>query len=535
MQAFADRQTTLAFTDEPQNPAEATELKGVHYLYVPVAVSATVVGFQGGDFVGLDIPASPLATFNLTPNMVAGLIDANYPGAYDSDLVMPPLVCKQIYGCGKRTTADNYDTFDLLNPPPTGAVGPQTFGSFFSSTESGASYQVTDWACSAPNVPFTVTVPLKADHNQPTPVQVTDPNTAATTLTTPKPGNPAWPPAGDQTPPPWPYPTCQGYGTLPVLAAQVNGYSFAETPALQVKALRGFAEFGGGVEGNHTLMGFGAMDWSEASYYGLNSASLQNAAGDFVSPSVGSVDAALNDATQAPDGVLQYNYDDTGDPNAYPMPLVTYALVSTTSQPAASSQNEGDLLTNLVCYSHSGGSLALPTGYVPMPTNLYNEALKEIDQTFPFTKTSCDGSNPTLPSRTSTSKSSGSGHAKSKSGPTRSTGHSAGTGTGTGRVPSTKIGSSGTTTGGSGVGAKRSSGRLVSKTAPGRHVSPQAPVSASQGPGKGFEPIIVALAEGTERWIVAGLGGAALLGLIIGPLVVLVPRARRRIRTLRKA
>ena len=62
------------------------------------------------------------------------------------------------------------------------------------------------------------------------------------------------------------------------------------------------------------------------------------------------------------------------------------------------SQAEGDLLTNLVCYSHSGGSIPLPPGYVPLPDNLYTSAIKEIAATFPYTESGCDGKVPALPS-----------------------------------------------------------------------------------------------------------------------------------------
>ena len=152
---------------------------------------------------------------------------------------MPPLDCKKIYGC-KPDAADTYDAFDYLNPVPTDVQGPQSFGTFFSSVATGASYQVTNWACSAPNVPFTVTVPLKVKGNPvPTHVQVLDNNTASTTMTTPVAGE-VWPPVGDPNAP-WPYQKCQAYPTLPVLSATVSQYSFSETEDLQAHALRGFA------------------------------------------------------------------------------------------------------------------------------------------------------------------------------------------------------------------------------------------------------------------------------------------------------
>ena len=49
---------------------------------------------------------------------------------------------------------------------------------------------------------------------------------------------------------------------------------------------------------------FSAMDASEADFYGLLPANLQNASGAFVAPSAASITAALNDATAAPNGTL---------------------------------------------------------------------------------------------------------------------------------------------------------------------------------------------------------------------------------------
>ena len=94
-----------------------------------------------------------------------------------------------------------------------------------------------------------------------------------------------------------------------LLSASVSQYSFAETEDLQANDLRNFAYTNGAPyqsSGGQTRAGFGAMDWSEASYYGLNAANLQNADQQFVSPSQSSIDAALGDATTLPDGVISY-------------------------------------------------------------------------------------------------------------------------------------------------------------------------------------------------------------------------------------
>jgi hypothetical protein len=516
--------TPIAFTDAAQDPSETAGLKAGSYRFVPIAVSATVVGYLGGDETGS--AAYPIASYNLTPNMVAGVLTANYLQPYGSDVIMPPLNCKKIYGC-EPGQENNYTTFSYLNPAPAGAVGPTTYGTFFSSVDTGASYQVTNWVCSAPNAPFTVTVPLiKHGKPVPKPVQVLDTHTAPVTLTTPVVGA-VWPPLNDPTAA-WPYPKCQPYETLPTLSASSNQYSFSETEDLQATALRNFAYLDGQPRtssSGQTYVGFGGMDWSEASYFGLNSANLQNAAGDFVGPSQASIDAALSDASTLPDGVLSYNYDDT-NPAAYPMPLVTYALVSTTPQPAAQSQAEGDLLTNLACYSRFGGSIALPTGYVPLPNNLYEQAMSEISQTFPYTKSSCNGSPPALPPTKRASPpppSHPGGKTKPHTGTTTSSQPSSATRPLTASKPVAAV------TVASGVGRPSTKPNTHKTPLPSRSPSSSPSPSPSPSPLRNLEPVIAALAEGAERWIVAGLASAALLALLVGPLVVLAPRVRRRL------
>ena len=398
---FASGTAPIVFTDDPSDPVQVADLKGQGYAYVPIAVSATVVAFLAGDSQPEERVGYPVSSYNLTPNMVAGLLTSLYSQPSGSDVLIPPLVCAQIAGC-TTSNESNYDAFDLLNPAPAGLTTPGDFNSSFSSVSTGASYQVTDWACHAPNVPFTVSLPLLDGGGSeaqaqgprrttttttpaPSPVSVTDDNVAATTMTTAPTAGVAWPPVGDPTAT-WPYPNCQAYPVLPVLSASSGQYTFAQTPTAQALDIRKYAYGGGGapvLQGPVALASFGAMDWADAAYSGLPSASLQNAAGNFVAPSAASIDAALADATTGSDGLLSYNYGDANDPAAYPMPDVTYALVSTAPQSAATDQAEGDFLANLVSYSHGGGSIPLPPGYVAMPDNLYNQAVAEITKLFP--------------------------------------------------------------------------------------------------------------------------------------------------------
>ena len=362
---FATGIAPLVFTDDPNDPSEQASLTGSKYVLIPVAASASVVAFLSASVLNvnsIEVP-SPESTYNLTPNMVAGMLTTAYTSDYGSDLLVPPLTCQEL-GCGKNP--GNASSFNLLNPVPSGSGGPSSLLSGFSSIATGSSDETTSWLCSMPNVALSV----KDTKGKTLPV--IDQNLAATTLTTP-----------GVNVKPWPFPSCSSYPVIPTLGKNQGNYQPSQTPAGQAEQIR--KQWAGGTEGptpgllgSNSAAGFGAMDWGDAAYFGLNTASLLNAAGKFVAPSATSIDAALNDATPLPNGTLAYNYATT-DPNAYPTPMVTYALLSTAPQPHDQVVAETDLLTNLVNFSHSPtGGVPLPAGYVPLPDNLYTQATDDI-------------------------------------------------------------------------------------------------------------------------------------------------------------
>ena len=258
---FDSGTTNLGFIDNPGDLSQAGTLFGGRpFAYIPVAVSATVVSVLAGETVG--DTAAPLATYNLTPNMVAGLISTDYSTAqgdgflnpltlYGEDYPHLPFPCKELVLCAssnQQTELQNLiylSAFNLLNPRTVSGSGvytPQQFGAFNSDVANGASYQVTDWLCHAPTVPYSVSFKLVG---QSTPVEalVHDPTTAATTLTTPPQGSNIWPPSGDKSAS-WIFPSCQPYSTFPPLASGVVSYGEAQLPSLQAKSMRSFA-FGG--------------------------------------------------------------------------------------------------------------------------------------------------------------------------------------------------------------------------------------------------------------------------------------------------
>jgi hypothetical protein len=406
VQDFAQGNTTVAFVDNASDASQLGSLLGKAYAYIPIALSGTTESFLAGETnQGQNFPINQ---FKLTPNMVAGLLTSLYqsPGGTTtpppkpqfelSDNLMaalgaasPPVTCTELAGCpatkskAKQAAFEQrYNAFSLLNPVPAGEIAPQTFGSFNSNVASGSSYQATQWVCDAPNTPFQVPV-AENGQTDPVTVKVTDTNAGSSTLTTVPLGSSVWPPFPGAT---WIYPQCQGYSTLPALAANGANFGSDQEPAFQAKAMRTWC-YGGGVLPNppggpqEPCAAFGLMDSSQARFLGLSTASLQNAAGDFVAPTTTSLEAAAAGFTACPAadlscplGTYTYNYADT-DPAAYPLANITYAIVPTSTLSNTDGTAVKSLLTNLVDYSHS---TAVPAGYAPLPDSIYKAALADI-------------------------------------------------------------------------------------------------------------------------------------------------------------
>jgi hypothetical protein len=416
--------STISFVDNASDPSQLAALLGRSYAYIPVALSGTTESFlagasnQGQNF--------PINRYKLTPNMVAGLITSLYQvpiGNYSQppkpkytladNLVSalaaanPPVTCAVLTGCPATKAKfkqflymQKYDAFDLLNPVPSGDYGPATFGSFNSNVASGSSFQATSWLCHAPNTPFTVPVD-EVGHSAPVDVTVTDPNVSGSTLTTAPNGSSIWPPYPNAS---WVYPDCHGYSAFPALSATANNYGPAQSPAFQAKAMRNWC-FGGTVlpqppSPQNPCAAFGLMDTSEAQFYGLSSASIENASGNFVAPTVASLEAAASGFTpcpaadlSCPSGTYRSNYGDT-NPAAYPMANITYAVVPTSTLSHDKGTAVKNLLTNLVTFSHSG---AVPAGYAPLPDSIYTAALAAIS-----TDISVEAAPPTTTTTTTT-------------------------------------------------------------------------------------------------------------------------------------
>jgi hypothetical protein len=324
---------SVLFIDDPQATDVAAALAKVHYTVVPLVASAVVMGYVAAmEQGGLKYPFN---AFKLTPNEVAGLTTYAYQGPYDGDMVK----------CGGSTCS----AMEGLNSVP-GFVGAGQYGVYIPSDETGVTEELTDWFCNAPNLPFVLNGKL-----------IKDPNTAQKTFTT----------SINQKP--WPIKTCTTFDQFPPLQPLGTLFTQAADPLHAVKFLRAFAvppEFE-----LSPVAGFAPIDWGDARYDGLDSASLQNADGQFVAPTTASVQAEVaaeplsKQGYPLPDPKLKVN-------GGYPMSTVIDALVPDGSLPSAQSRPIADMMNELLHYITTTSQL--PDGYVPLPAKLETLAQKNL-------------------------------------------------------------------------------------------------------------------------------------------------------------
>jgi hypothetical protein len=119
----------------------------------------------------------------------------------------------------------------------------------------------------------------------------------------------------------------------------------------------------------------GFVDSSEAAYYGLPVARIQNAAGKFVKATPASITAALKHGTKDSSGLLHPDYGST-DPKAYPMPFLSYVTAPT----SGISDAQGTTLRGFLNYAVTTGRKRLPGGYVPLPASYASDTESVITQ-----------------------------------------------------------------------------------------------------------------------------------------------------------
>lgn len=151
----------------------------------------------------------------------------------------------------------------------------------------------------------------------------------------------------------------------PPAADQIPLYSNA--PAFRSQVLKAVTNENGDFSNGIRLY---LTDSSTAALYGLTPVKIRNGAGKFVAPTAESVTAAVAGMTRNADGTLTANAGDA-DPDAYPLPLVQYAL---TPGSRFADTARRDRLVTFLRYAIGPGQRGLPTGTYPLTAALKAQA-----------------------------------------------------------------------------------------------------------------------------------------------------------------
>jgi hypothetical protein len=142
-------------------------------------------------------------------------------------------------------------------------------------------------------------------------------------------------------------------------------------------------------------------DYATAIELGLTPVAIENAAGEYVKPTPGSLAAAVPTMTVGPDGRRTPDVD-TNATGAYPLTMIEYAmapaeqLVDAACSPRTESQQQLQAWLEFVT---GPGQQELPAGIVPLTTELRTEAQQAIARVgaLPSTAAACAPTAPTQP------------------------------------------------------------------------------------------------------------------------------------------
>jgi uncharacterized membrane protein YgcG len=496
---LASGQVQIAFTDDPNSPDEQAVL-GDKYALIPVAVSADVMGFAGyisPNVEGQDTTLYPHTSFELTPNMIAGLVTSNpsYETVTSADTIAG-VSCKNPGNSGPKTL-DPCPAMEFLNSI-SGFLPEESYAAYLRSDAAGVTDELLQWLCSAPD--HTVEIGGEA---------ATEADTAAQILDATE-----WSDSSLDG-------TCPQTDQFPALASPAV-LNADKNPQNQAKAL--YTQVSPGAEPPRQA-GFADLNWYEALYFGLNAASIQNASGAFVAPSEASIDAALSDATTEPNGTLSFDYTNTSDTAAYPQPVVFYAAVSTAPQPSEQAAAVKGVLDDILSLTATPAKAGLPPGVVPLTSALTTQAEADIAKDIVALPAKSGG---TGGGGGSTQKGSGGGSSGASGGSSPGSGGSTGATTTSPTTPSSSLPT--------GPASLTSSGGKPPSTSPksAGHPSTSRKSPPPTTPASVFHAVQVALAEPEWRWLLTGMLAVGAIALLLGPMILLAQRLRTRLATLRR-
>jgi hypothetical protein len=133
-------------------------------------------------------------------------------------------------------------------------------------------------------------------------------------------------------------------------------------------------------QGSRTLMAI--LGEPDAAAFLMPTFALQNPAGKYVTPTTASMAAAVKDMTVSRNGIIREDNPAAKDPAAYPLTMISYAMVPTggiSKQKAAKIAAWLDFIANHG--QAQGTSLGqLPPGYLPLPASMRQQTLKAANE-----------------------------------------------------------------------------------------------------------------------------------------------------------
>ncbi len=336
LQALASGSVQMAFTDDPQAASQQAIITKNNYLAIPVALSANTISYRSQ--VAILNQVLPQSGLKLSANMVAGLFTAGYTAPTQADVI--PCTLGTCPGMWFLNDQQPYDPAS-------------TYGAFLRSDTSGPTDQLFGWLCASK--PMSLNFPTLPASG----AEAIASEDVLKQFLYPLGGAPSGCLLSDQFP--------------PFFTTDAN-WTAVSTPSQQSLKMTKF------VVVNGPNAGFADMNWAEASYYGMSTGSLQNAAGNFVEPSQASVLAGLANGTWDKNGVWTPDYTTSSDPNAYAMPTVIYAVVpKAASTPAALKTILQNAIRGvLTTTTDQSMSTSLPTGMLPLTPAIATMANDEV-------------------------------------------------------------------------------------------------------------------------------------------------------------
>ena len=366
---FLQGATDVALTTQPASGPSAHP-----YTYAPVGISAAVFAYWLDDQkTQLPYPSG----IEMTPRLMAKELTQSY--TYGYQCVPPPQSPPVIPdGCdpdvmGDKTSLLNDPEFTALNPNLKGLFsgGPPAMVPTVEGDASDMTWELTRWIGADP----TATQFLAGHFDQygehvntaylgttyPTQtLQTADPYGASffSFLPVPTPDKTSWYQSLN-----W-FPGLNWNNPVPPVCG-MPGFPTCTYGAQSAEPL-GTRELAS-VTGN-----------ADATAFLMPVAALENHAGKYVLPTAASMTAAVSAMTTNPDGITKDDNLTTTDPSAYPLTMVSYAMVPTGGISHTMAVKIAQWLTFVAGAGQTQGTGLgqLPPGYLPLPASMRQQTLK---------------------------------------------------------------------------------------------------------------------------------------------------------------